>query len=200
MIKKIVSSILFPKNPLIQTLEALTPQKLRSSIPPSPHQNAVLTYQHPLTKALIRGIKFTHHSPSIALGGALLHHHICTHYKGEYPVLLIPVPQSLKRRLQRGYDHTLLLAKAIIAHDHSRHLRLLCHAVHRTHRPPQSTKKRADRLTSLTHSFMAHSAVVKNTHIIIIDDVCTTGATIAEMKRALREAGALSVTAFTLAH
>jgi competence protein ComFC len=42
--------------------------------------------------------------------------------------------------------------------------------------------------------------LIKNKNIILIDDVTTTGATLSEARKVLKQAGAKKVIAFTIAH
>ena len=59
---------------------------------------------------------------------------------------------------------------------------------------------KSERLKNLKGCFSANSELVKNRNIILIDDVITTGTTMNEATKTLREAGAKKVIGFSLAH
>lgn len=62
------------------------------------------------------------------------------------------------------------------------------------------TKNKRERLKNVAYSMQATEPLQKDTLYIIVDDVYTTGATIIEAKRALKENGANEICAVTLAH
>ena len=62
-------------------------------------------------------------------------------------------------------------------------------------------KDRRARLKNLSGSFaVKNEGLIKNKNIILIDDITTTGATLAEAKKILKQAGVRKVIAFTVAH
>jgi len=118
-------------------------------------------------------------------------------------ILLIPVPATKEHVHERGANQALNLAKAIIKNDTEDTLELGIDAVSKTRNTISQTKTRSrgERLKNLIGAF----AVVKPDHvrgrkIIIIDDVITTGSTIRELTKILKENGAKSVKAYTIAH
>ena len=70
------------------------------------------------------------------------------------------------------------------------------------HTAPQSSiKNRALRLQNLSGCFsIPHPEKVRGKNIILIDDVTTTGSTLAEARSVLLSAGARSVHAIAIAH
>ena len=114
------------------------------------------------------------------------------------PDLVVAVPLSVQRLHKRGFNQSLLLAEAIAKHLD---LPLLPpFAVTRSHRPAQSTLPRNERTKNVRGIFqVAPAADVKNRHVLLIDDVVTSGATISELARTLQRAGAAAVYGWVLA-
>jgi ComF family protein len=110
--------------------------------------------------------------------------------------LVVPVPTHWRRRLQRGYDHAWLLAKHACAHAQ---LSPPLPALRRIrHSPPQSSLPARDRAANVRDAFEVRTAI-GGRDIVLLDDVVTTGATIAAAAMALRDAGARSVIGVAIA-
>jgi ComF family protein len=113
---------------------------------------------------------------------------------GKY--LIVPVPTATSRIRQRGYDQALLLAKEI-----SRQSRLPWSKVLVRHgQAHQVGADREQRIYQLTTAFRVKKPrMVNGAHIILIDDVVTTGATLETAAKILKQAGARHVDAITFA-
>ena len=116
--------------------------------------------------------------------------------------LLVPIPLHPKRYLERGYNQSELLARAVLPYDTSNVLQLETKALFRTKKTNAQAKsqKRTSRFENLRGAFTANPDLVRGKNIILIDDVTTTGATLAEARKVLLKAGAKSVKAHTVAH
>ncbi|MCG3179564.1 MAG: hypothetical protein BIFFINMI_01902 [Phycisphaerae bacterium] len=104
---------------------------------------------------------------------------------------LTPVPLHWRRRLGRGFNQSQLLAGAI-----GRRLGIeVRDALTRpVHRPPQASLPRSRRFENVRGVFaVPDPARVIGRTFCLIDDVCTTGATLSEAARTLRNAGAADV-------
>jgi len=108
---------------------------------------------------------------------------------------LVPVPLHPARERRRGFNQARLLAQAV-----SRASGLpVVEALHRRRNTrPQWGLSRGEREGRMAGAFEA-SGPVKGRKVLLIDDVCTSGATLEACGRALREGGAASVRAFVLA-
>lgn len=108
---------------------------------------------------------------------------------------VVPVPLHWRRRLVRGFDHAWHLAlhacaEAAIAPP--------VPALRRVRGgPPQSTLDQSTRRTNPRDAFVARMPV--HGAVVLVDDVVTTGATLAACARALLAAGATRVTGVALA-
>ena len=67
------------------------------------------------------------------------------------------------------------------------------------HTPPQAGLSRAARQKNLQGAFKANAASVKGKHVLLIDDVMTTGATANACAKTLKGAGAASVSVLAIA-
>ena len=109
--------------------------------------------------------------------------------------LLVPVPTTRKRRHARGYNQAQVLCE-LFARETGMPM---ADALRRTDERAAQTKLsgwlRRRNLTGV----MTADERVRGRHILLIDDVYTTGSTAAEAARALGEAGALSVSVLTAA-
>lgn len=111
--------------------------------------------------------------------------------------VVIPVPLHTKRLRERGFNQSLLLARAI-AKRHKRKLDYL--SLTRTiHTPPQITFGRKEREYNVKGAFtVKKSARLQGEKVILVDDVYTTGSTARECARALKQAGVAAVAVLTL--
>ncbi len=121
--------------------------------------------------------------------------------------LIIPIPLSKKRYRERGYNQSLLLAEHIVKLDKKNpfpsNLVLLNNILLKVKDTEHQArlKDRNRRLENLSGSFIVKNKnLINERNIILIDDVATTGATLKEAKKKLKENGAKKIIAFTIAH
>ncbi len=108
--------------------------------------------------------------------------------------LVVPVPLHRSRMLERGYNQSTQLALPV-AKALGRPMRedLLMRTQITT---SQISLTRAERRKNLADAFAAaHESVFDGLHVLLIDDVITTGATIESCALALKSVGARRVTA-----
>jgi ComF family protein len=111
---------------------------------------------------------------------------------------LAAVPMHVDRQVQRGYNHAALLA-AELSKQWDIPL-LSSHALQRTtNTKTQVGLQYVDRVRNVKGAFYADSREVKDHTILLVDDVCTTGATLDAIAEVLLAAGSLAVIGITLA-
>lgn len=113
--------------------------------------------------------------------------------------VIFPVPLSLKRKLTRGYNQSMEIAKGVniitkIPIDEK--------LVKRTKfKSSQTHKSRWGRAENVKGLFrLVHPERAKGKHILIIDDICTTGATIISCAQELIKAGNIKISVLTLGY
>lgn len=110
--------------------------------------------------------------------------------------LLVPAPTASRRVRQRGYDQAVLFARELSKTTGLTTSRLLA----RQGQAHQVGAGRADRLRHLRNAFRStRPEAVKGKHVILVDDVLTTGATLEMAAKELRRAGAQRVDALVFA-
>ena len=113
------------------------------------------------------------------------------------PEMIVPVPLHRSRLRRRGYNQVLELAGTL-----ARHLgvRLSRDALVRDRATDAQTELSAvQRRRNVRGAFSARFGDDIPEHVAVLDDVCTTGATLAECARALKRAGVNRVDAWALA-
>lgn len=113
--------------------------------------------------------------------------------------ILLPIPAPAGRRILRGYHPA-----EVLACDLGKRLKIpvAARALRRRHGfPSQTSLDRRRRAENAARSFAAGWGISKTAgrRVLIVDDVCTTGATLSACAALLLEAGAVSVDAVVLA-
>ncbi len=109
---------------------------------------------------------------------------------------VVPVPLSAQRQRERGYNQTGLLARGFA--DLAGLPYLPAAAVRARHTATQVGLSAAERQANVSGAFAARAHLVAGRSLLLVDDVCTTGATLAACAEALVAAGAASVWGLTL--
>ncbi|EYF05914.1 ComF family protein [Chondromyces apiculatus] len=112
--------------------------------------------------------------------------------------LVLPVPLHPGRLAERGYNQAALLAAEIAS---PLRIPLLARGLARLRPTPhQARLARLDRFSNVSDAFRARwPARIQGRAVLLVDDVATTGATLAACASALHRAGATAVTALVIA-
>lgn len=110
--------------------------------------------------------------------------------------ILIPIPLGARRRRRRGYNQSERLAAAISARVGGGVREDLL--ARRRETPTQTALTPEERQANVAGAFVAAPGV-RDAALVLVDDVFTTGATLAEAATALLRAGARDVQAVTFA-
>ena len=161
--------------------------------PPFARARAAAIYEGPVAKA-ITNFKFGRRMAYLPVMQHWLKRPLCRELVAAAD-LLMPVPLHPKRLKHRGFNQALLLARAFPEAPVARE------AVVRTrHTVPQVGLNPKERRDNVKGAFsVTDPALVKGKHVLLVDDLYTTGATVKECARVLRQAGARRVEVLTVA-
>ncbi len=158
---------------------------------------ALGVYQGPLREAVIR-MKQRMHEPLTLSMGQLLADRVREHLTDSPPDLLAAVPSYWLKRLWRGFNGPDLLVEAMggrldvpVADDV-----IIC----RRRTQKQGTLMPSERAANVRGAFMFNTDYdIAGSHLLLVDDIMTTGSTASEAARMLRRAGAARVTVAVVA-
>lgn len=112
--------------------------------------------------------------------------------------VIFPVPASKIRKRQRGYNQAEILAQKLAEKISLPYFSDILIKIKNT--PSQTSLPKKERLMNVKGSFgINNPEFIKNKKIILVDDILTTGATISECSKILKNAGAKEVIAFVVA-
>ncbi len=153
--------------------------------PPQDASIAALLYDTPLP-FLISGLKFHSRLAHARLLGQLLAGRLLHQPRTDLPQVLLPVPLHKSRLRERGFNQALEIARVV-----ARELHLDIDTTTCIRRHPTSAQSELDataRRRNLRKAF-ALNQTTGYQHVAIVDDVLTTGVTVAELARTLKCAG-----------
>jgi competence protein ComFC len=151
-----------------------------------------------LVRKLVHEFKYGHqrhlrHPLAKWLGETMSDSRLC----GRIFDLIVPVPLHPARERERGFNQATLLAE-LLSNRIGVPLRSALERIRYT--TTQTAYDRAERMENLHDAFRLRKNMnVRELHVLLIDDVLTTGSTLSECARVLKEAGSISVHAATAA-
>ncbi|WP_353570043.1 ComF family protein [Candidatus Albibeggiatoa sp. nov. BB20] len=157
------------------------------------HAYAVFDYVYPVNR-LIQSAKFYNNLVVLHYLGSLMAQHLDFE---QIPDVIIPVPLHIKRLRQRGYNQSVELAKMVrnklklpLNYSHCQRIRYTV---------PQVGLNGKARLTNLADAFAIKQWPTEWEHVLLIDDVLTTGTTVDEISKVLKSVGVKQITVWCCA-
>jgi ComF family protein len=148
-----------------------------------------LHYEFPVNR-LVQAFKFRRQ----VAAGRVLSHLLCEYVnfsQAIYPAALIPVPLHNLRMLSRGFNQAFEMAAYI---GKVLDIPVLASTLRRRRNTKaQSGLSRKQRRSNMQGAFYWYGSNKPPPHIVLVDDVMTTGTTVTECARVLRRAGAKRV-------
>ncbi len=194
--------MLFPprkEDVLLRTMSLSDIEKVASkaSQPEYSFIHALLPYKNPLVRELIWQIKYKKNAHALVIAGECFANYIKKTY--ERSVVLIPVPLSSQRLRERGYNQCECIADEIVKILPD--IKVSTATVKRVeHRERQTMKGRDERIHNVENLFSVYKNIPLDAHLIVIDDVTTTGSTLKEIRDSLIKSGYTHVDTISLAH
>lgn len=109
---------------------------------------------------------------------------------------IVPMPVSVEKLTERGYNQSLLLAKGLSAHLNAP----IWQPVQRLQQHSQKGLSRLERLQDIQQQFvMSEKPRVHYRKVLIVDDVVTTGSSIHALKQCLEQLNCQQISAVCLA-
>ena len=144
---------------------------------------------------LVKRMKFSHQLSHTKVLGTLLAQHLMQRDIGSVDAIL-PVPLHKARLRKRGFNQALELTHEIRrSHD----IPLLQGVRRVVNTSAQTLVKGEDRAANIRGAFAVKSGVTLPNHVVIVDDVITTGSTSNELALVLKEAGVTEVSVWAVA-
>lgn len=213
---------LFPKSQLVQDLESMSNENLVDLLlknpdkfePVLPDIISLFPYRDENVHELVHEIKYSANknlaskiAPAIY---NLLIKTVSINHTEKIIITFIPTTQSRKEK--RGFDQGEIILNAIKKYEKEilaeqnnddlkfEYLRNIL-SWNKNVTQQSLTNNKEERLRNMDHALIIKNPeLTKNKIIVVIDDVCTTGATLYEARRALEDSGASHVYLITIAH
>ncbi len=154
----------------------------------------LLPYQEANVKALIHEAKFFNNRKAVEILAMTIQEWSKATFQPA--IIFIPIPLSHKRKKERGYNQVEEILKQI------KNLNLRTDILIRNrHTTPQTELTREERLNNIKNAFaVAKPNSLTGKHVVIVDDVLTTGATLNEAKATLLPHNPATITCLAIAH
>jgi ComF family protein len=192
-------------SPLLEASGTLLCRACRLAPPPFERAVAYGIYQDQM-RSVIHALKYDQMHPAAGRMGRMLAQAIVK-LAGEAPneMLVVPIPLHRSRQAERGFNQARLLAAQALKALRSSHpqwsLTLAPAALMRLRATEsQASLTPRERRKNVRGAFLVSDGdLVRDRHILLIDDILTTGATARAAAQALKRAGAATVWVATLA-
>lgn len=111
--------------------------------------------------------------------------------------LIVPVPLARRRQRERGYNQSMEIARGVAE---VAHIPIAATAVRRTRETlSQTLMDHEQRAGNVEGAFrLADAELVRGRHVLLIDDIVTSGATVCALAQELMKAGGVSISVLSL--
>src|SRR3989344_3063430 len=157
----------------------------------------LMEYRVPVVEDVIRSLKYDRSGHAAKLCAALLADYLREEIASARAfsardILLVPIPLHKNRVHERGFNQIQAVLNVLPIEFHDGTLSYMKEEVLVRTRDtaPQTKLPRAERLTNVSGAFAANDFALRDSHIYLIDDVVTTGATLKEAARPFSKVGA----------
>jgi ComF family protein len=135
---------------------------------------------------IIHAMKYFHHPEIGRIMGRMMAEEMSPHHFFDGVDALVPVPLAKKRQRERGYNQSEEIAKGV---SEVTGIHVETGIVRRKHfESSQTNKTQAQRLSNVENSFeLVDATKASGKHLLIIDDIVTTGSTIWACSRPVTE-------------
>jgi len=156
---------------------------------------AALSYIFPVD-ALVHALKYQSQLAIAPILAKLLLDKLNTLETHPKPDLIIPMPLHPKRLRERGFNQALEIARSIAKAMNIELIPDGCERIRNT--PPQTELPWKSRIKNVHKAFNC-KLDLEGKHVVIVDDVMTTGATLNALAQQLRKKGAVKITNWIIA-
>jgi len=181
-----ITDIIFPPDPTVLKIRHETPEDFLRFFSPSIFSNCFVLsdYNQETLKSAINSNKFYNNKHAAKLLAKLLEHWLLT--IPTQTIIFVPIPLSPKRERERGYNQVSRVVNNLKSHPKIYVKNLL---IRTKETVPQTKLNRKQRLSNLNNvfAFKKPRRKIPDGLIVIIDDVVTTGTTLREAEKTLRE-------------
>lgn len=207
-----VFDYILPPRTDFEIVKKLTQEKI-NTLPKAPNVLGedwiypLFHYKNRNVKAIVWELKYRENTLPLEHIGKLIFEEILAVvsdiliFDNDAKFIIIPIPITDKRRSERGYNQSELIARSVIENDSEHILLYAPQWLKKTKETPRQShsESKYDRVMNLLDSFEADERIA-GSYVVIIDDVVTTGSTMLEARKELLNKGAKKVLGFSIAH
>lgn len=155
-------------------------------------------YKSGITQRLLHQLKYNNYPELGEMLGRWMGQKLADSPQAKKTQLIIPVPLHPKRQKQRGYNQSRYIASGI-----AEYLKVpidTSSLIRRSFEESQTHKTREQRWRSVSKAFEVRNPKnIANRHILLVDDVVTTGATLQACAKQLMKSRAASISIAAIA-
>ena len=208
-----ILNLILPKNTDILEIENMSETDILNNIPLSldiknTNYKALFQHKNKLSRKAIWSIKYGKNKKIIEKFSNLLYEFIIENISDDISLssfdnpLLMPIPMHKNNLKERGYNQSELIVEKIFEIDRGKNFNISLDTLVKIRQTPHQSelKNKADRLKNLKNCFHIENQKARDRNIVLIDDVITTGTTMDEAVKTLKNAGAKKVIGFSITH